>query len=118
MWYNAEELAELQVGLWDLIDNTFEVEDEEESIRGLELYIDSHRSANLEECNQIMLQHLHSIRKAGMDDSFDIESLASSLNEESIRISDIQAAQDCAEAYMIYLETIDVHTVNHCFRTQ
>jgi hypothetical protein len=117
MWYNSRELAELREGLWHLIDNGLEQEEEEESLRGLELYMDSDRFANSEERNQIMLEHVHSIRKAGMDDSFDIESLASSLNEASIRMSDIQAAQDSTEAYLIYLETMDPSMVNSCFRT-
>jgi hypothetical protein len=119
MWYNKRELSELHEDLWCLIGNAHGVNEEEESMRGLELYMDSDRSSNSEDCNHILLEHLHSIRRAGIhDDAFDIESLASSLNETSIKIGDMQAAQDSAEAYMIYLETMDPDTVNSSFRTQ
>ncbi|CAB9528294.1 expressed unknown protein [Seminavis robusta] len=35
--------------------------------------------------------------------------------EEAALLSDMRAAQDCAEAYMIYLETMDAEFVNSCF---
>jgi len=45
----------------------------------------------------------------------DIESLSRELNQEALLQSDMLAAQDTAEAYNIYLETMDPDVVNKCF---
>ena len=36
--------------------------------------------------------------------------------QEAAMMSDLRAAQDCAEAYVIYLETMDAELVNPHFR--
>ncbi|CAB9514560.1 expressed unknown protein [Seminavis robusta] len=117
MWYDKWEMAEIQDNLWYLIENEVDLEKEDESMRGLELYMDNERSTQSEESNQFMLQILRRVRKAGLDESFDIESLATSVNEEAIKTGDMQAAQDSAEAYMIYLETMSPETVNSFFHS-
>jgi len=117
MWYSEDELGDMQDRLMRVIDGERGV-DEGEDMRGLEMYFDQDRTVMSEECNIIMLEHYGSVRKAGMEDSFDFESLGSSLSEDAIRWGDMQAAQDSAEAYMIYLETMEPETVNPCFQSQ
>lgn len=117
MWYTPEELEDMEDRAVRVIDGEEKFEDGED-LRGLEFYADSERTFTTEERNLVMLEHLQSISSAGMNDSFNFETLGSCLNRDSIKMGDMQAAQDSAEAYVIYLETMEPEAVNPCFSQQ
>ena len=112
LWYSDSELEDMEENALRMVREKCQ---EGDDLRGLEFYTDEERCATTEERNCIMLEHLHSIRASGMDSSFDFETLGSCLNRDSIKLGEMQAAQDLAEAYMIYLETMDPEMVNPCF---
>ena len=115
MWYNEDELDDMRDHAARVVDKEIPMDESTDCWRGLERYLEADRSIKNEETNFILLEHIHSMRYSGMNDSFDIESLANSLNENSVRAGEMQAAQDSAEAYMIYLETMEPEQVNQFF---
>ena len=51
-----------------------------------------------------------------VQESFDINSLAATLTEENVKAGEMKAAEDTAEAYMVYLETFEPAAVNRFFQ--
>ena len=116
MWYNEDELDLIRDRLRQALDGK-SLEEPIDCLRGLELYINRERSVKTDESNYILLEHLHSMSFSEVeDDAFNINSLAVSLSEESVRMGEMQAAEDSAEAYKIYLENFKPEAVNRFFR--
>ena len=112
MWYNKDELGKMR-------DRLIQMVQEDESIdclRGLEAYFEDDQQVKTEETNFIMLEHLHSMSYSEVDDSFDINSIAASLTKETVKAGEMKAAEDSAEAYMVYLETFEPAAVNRFFQ--
>ena len=116
MWYNEDELDLIRDRLRQALDGK-SLEEPIDCLRGLELYINRERLVKTDESNFILLEHLHSMSFSEVeDDAFDINSLAASLSGESVQVGKMQAAEDSAEAYKIYLENFKPEAVNRFFR--
>lgn len=85
-------------------------------LRGLEAYFENDILVKTEETNFIILEHLHSMSYSEVQESFDINSLAATLTEENVKAGEMKAAEDTAEAYMVYLETFEPAAVNRFFQ--
>lgn len=87
VWYSDKELRKITRRVKKIIKKKVEIDEREDCWRGLEYYVDERRT-----------------------------NYKPPSKEEALLVSDMRAAMDSAEAYTIYLETMDAELVNSCFQ--
>ena len=87
VWYSDKELRRIAKNVRKIVKKKVELDEREDCWRGLEYYVDQNKT-----------------------------NYKPPSKEEALLFSDMRAAQDSAEAYMIYLETMDAEMVNACFQ--
>ena len=86
VWYTDKELRKISKQVRRIVKKKIELDEQEDCWRGLEYFMETNRT-----------------------------NYRAPSKEEAVLFSDMRAAQDSAEAYTIYLETMDADLVNACF---
>ena len=122
IWYNKKEITKLQKQVKKIILNKADL-DPEDTNRGLEYHVAQHRreQAASEGRPDTFTRNKQKLLAAARANNkrrnkTDIESLAHKFNHDAILQCEMLGALDTAEAYSIYLETMDAELVNKCFQ--
>ena len=115
LWFTEEERKAMHWRLVQLMKDEMVCEEEEETMRGLELMSNEFQQKAVRAMHLLLLDLQEENRDAGLPDSQGLKVLSQRLTRHDVAAAVLTATEDAVAANRIYKETMPATTVDPCF---